>query len=193
MEEILLIKHRPLRRHSAQPIKNKKDIEKLNKYFLENNKMFYYLWVFGLNTGLRISDIVRLKVKDVRNKSHISVIEIKTGKPKLILINDKLKKILKEYINGKDNNDWLFPSKHGEMLCRRNAYRWINEAVNDLNIDITAGTHTMRKTFGYHHYQKFKDIEILRKIFNHSSSSITRRYIGIEQDEIDKSYKNFEL
>ena len=51
----------------------------------------------------------------------------------------------------------------------------------------------MRKTFGYHHYKQYKDVVILQKIFNHSSQSITLRYIGIEQDDIDMSYQNFEL
>lgn len=55
------------------------------------------------------------------------------------------------------------------------------------------GTHTMRKTFGYHHYQKFKDVAILQKIFNHSTPQVTLRYIGIEQDQIDESYTNFVL
>lgn len=55
------------------------------------------------------------------------------------------------------------------------------------------GTHTLRKTFGYHHYEKFKDVVMLQKIFNHSSTEITLRYIGIEQDEIDESYVNFVL
>ena len=55
------------------------------------------------------------------------------------------------------------------------------------------GTHTLRKTFGYHYYKKFKDIAMLQKIFNHSNPAITLNYIGIEQDKIDESYKNFIL
>lgn len=55
------------------------------------------------------------------------------------------------------------------------------------------GTHTMRKTFGYWHYQQYKDVAILQEIFNHSSPSVTLRYIGINQDNIDKSYMNFSL
>ena len=51
----------------------------------------------------------------------------------------------------------------------------------------------MRKTFGYHHYQKFKDVAMLQKIFNHSSPQITLRYIGIEQEQIEESYANFIL
>ena len=63
----------------------------------------------------------------------------------------------------------------------------------NVGLNINVGTHTMRKTFGYHHYQKFKDVAILQKIFNHSSPQVTLRYIGIEQDQIDESYTNFVL
>ena len=55
------------------------------------------------------------------------------------------------------------------------------------------GTHTMRKTFGYHHYKRNKDVATLQMLFNHSASSITLKYIGITDDEIDKSLENFSL
>ena len=58
---------------------------------------------------------------------------------------------------------------------------------------MNVGTHTMRKTFGYHHYQQFKDVAILQYILNHSSPSITLRYIGIEQDNIEATLQEFEL
>ena len=72
-------------------------------------------------------------------------------------------------------------------------YRFLNEACEKLGISINVGTHTMRKTFGYHHYKQFNDIALLQKILNHSSPSITLRYIGIDQETIDISYNNFEL
>ena len=69
----------------------------------------------------------------------------------------------------------------------------IREACKKAGLQERIGTHTMRKTFGYHHYQQFKDVVLLQKIFNHSSPQITLRYIGIEQDQIDYSYNNFIL
>jgi integrase len=53
------------------------------------------------------------------------------------------------------------------------------------------GCHSMRKTFGYHHYQQYKDIEILRKIFNHHNTGITSRYIGLTQDMVNKAIRDF--
>ncbi|MCM1265842.1 MAG: tyrosine-type recombinase/integrase, partial [Candidatus Gastranaerophilales bacterium] len=67
------------------------------------------------------------------------------------------------------------------------------KACEENGIKVHVSTHTLRKSFGYHHYQKFKDPVVLQKIFNHSSQRITLTYIGVEQDEIDSSYKNFEL
>ncbi|MBO8430908.1 site-specific integrase, partial [Spirochaetes bacterium] len=58
---------------------------------------------------------------------------------------------------------------------------------------VNIGTHSMRKSFGYHHYKQFKDVAMLQMIFNHSSPQITLRYIGINQDQIDNSYRQFEL
>ena len=72
-------------------------------------------------------------------------------------------------------------------------YRILNDVCKKVEIDYNVGTHTLRNTFGYHHYQKFKDVAILQKIFNHSSPEVTLRYIGIDQDMIDESFKNFIL
>lgn len=87
----------------------------------------------------------------------------------------------------------LFPGKKSCRLARSQVYRIITGVCNNLGIKVYGGTHTMRKTFGYFFYQKYNDIALLQKILNHSSPSITLRYIGISQEEIDMSYKNFEL
>ena len=76
---------------------------------------------------------------------------------------------------------------------RTYAYRKVNKACKKIGIQEKIGTHTMRKTFGYHHYHKFKDVVLLQKIFNHYSPSVTLRYIGIDQEEINNSYLNFIL
>ena len=87
----------------------------------------------------------------------------------------------------------LFLGKKHKRLDRSQVYRFLNEVCEDLNIKANIGTHTMRKTFGYFFYQQFNNVALLQKILNHSSPSITLRYIGIAQEEIDDSYSNFEL
>ena len=79
-----------------------------------------------------------------------------------------------------------------ESILSISVQNFVN-SCKEAGLQERVGTHTMRKTFGYHHYQKFKDVAMLQKIFNHSSPQITLRYIGIEQDQIDESYSNFIL
>ncbi|WP_397540271.1 tyrosine-type recombinase/integrase [Rummeliibacillus pycnus] len=55
------------------------------------------------------------------------------------------------------------------------------------------GTHTMRKTFGYHHYKQHKDVAVLQQLFNHSAPSITMKYIGVTEDEVDATMEDFSL
>lgn len=72
------------------------------------------------------------------------------------------------------------------------AYRVLQKAAEVLGRgDI--GTHTMRKTFGYFYYRKTKDLVFLQEIFNHSAPIITKRYIGLIQEEIDESLEDFYL
>ena len=182
-----------MKKHIAEPLKNKKDIQVVEKYLKERNKRDYVIWVLGLNSGLRVSDIVALNVGDVRNKSHIQIIEKKTGKYKKFPINAKLRPMIENFTRGKQSEEALFVSIFQNRLDRFGAYYIIKAACQTVGIQEKVGTHTLRKTFGYHHYKKFKDVAILQKIFNHSNPSITLRYIGIEQDQIDESYNNFIL
>ena len=178
---------------TVEPIRNKKDIQKVEKILAKQGARELLLFVIGTNCGLRISDILNLNVGDVRNKSHIQITEKKTGKFKKFPINAKLKPLLEEFIKSRKNDEPLFLSHWGHRLDRVTAYYIIRNACEKAKLHAQIGTHSMRKSFGYHHYQQFKDVVILQKIFNHSSPQITLRYIGIEQDEIDCSYNNFIL
>ena len=151
------------------------------------------MFTVGTNCGLRISDILALNVGDVRGKNYIQIVEKKTGKFKKFPINAKLKPMFEEYTKGKAADEPLFVTKFQNRLGRVTAYYTIREACEKVQPEVKFGTHTLRKTFGYHHYKKYKDVAMLQKIFNHSSPMVTLTYIGIEQDEIDESYVNFIL
>ena len=178
---------------TVEPIRNLEHLRKLEDYLAKTSKRDLLLFTIGTNCGLRISDIVALNVGDVRNKSHIRIVEKKTGKYKSFPINSKLKPMFEEYTKGKRSDEALFKTRFQNRMDRFTAYRIIRKSCKLAGLPEKVGTHTMRKTFGYHHYQKFKDIAILQKIFNHSSPQVTLRYIGIEQDQIDESYTNFVL
>jgi len=118
----------------------------------------------------------------------------KTGKQKRHLLTN-MKTDLDQYIIGMGDDEYLFQSRNGENkpIQRLQAYRILNKAARNVGIDEEIGTHTMRKTFGYHFYQKTKDIALLQNLFNHSSPSVTLRYIGINQDIIDNAIREFRL
>ncbi|MGR5962285.1 tyrosine-type recombinase/integrase [Bacillus paranthracis] len=104
--------------------------------------------------------------------------------------------IILEYIQDKQDDEWLFPSRNGnEHISRVQAYRALNKARQKIGMD-RIGTHTLRKTFGYHYYRKTKDISTLMEFFNHSCKNVTRKYIGIfeeEQSNTAKLKKNYFL
>ena len=179
--------------NTVQPIRDKSIIEKFKNELLKKGSRDYMMFVIGINAGLRISDILPLKMKDVKNVTHIKIIEKKTGKAKRFKINPYLRKEIDKYIDGMNDDDYLFPSRKGDKpITRVQAYRILNDVAKKLGIE-EVGTHTLRKTFGYWHYQQYKDVAILQEIFNHSVPSITLRYIGINADIIDASIDNFHL
>lgn len=183
----------------VQPIR---DIKKLNMLKAELKKKNYRDYLFfkvGINTGLRSSDIAKLKVNMVKNefgmmRDYILLFEQKTGKRKIFKLNEELKQELQEYVYGMADDDYIFKSRKGgnSPLSTVQVWRIITECAEKCGLE-DIGTHTMRKTFGYWHYKKYKDVAILQVILNHTSPSDTLRYIGIEQDEIDEQYENFNL
>lgn len=178
----------------VESIRDKRKIERVKNILKQSGSRDYILFLLGINSGLRISDILRLKVSDVMNKKYISIKEQKTNKNRKVPITESFKLPLVKYISGKSPEDWLFSSQRGnKAITRIQAYRIINTACQKAGIKTKIGTHTLRKTFGYHLYQKTKDVALLQNILNHSSPTVTLRYIGINQDIIDSKLKSFWL
>lgn len=174
----------------VEPIKDVKDIRKI-KAFLSKNKRNSLLFSFGINSGLRISDILALDVCDVKDKDYVEIKEKKTSKYKRFPLNKKLQLEIAEFVEKKNPEEPLFWTQKNRRLDRVQAYKILNKAAKNANVNIHIGTHSLRKTFGYHHYKKFNNLPLLQKILNHSSTAITLRYIGLDQETIDESYKNF--
>ncbi len=177
---------------TVEPIRKIKDLRKVEKILSKNSRNLLFFTI-GINCGLRISDILALDVKDVQKKNYIEITEKKTRKFKKLIINSKLRPMLDDYTKDKESDAPLFMTKFHNRLDRVAAYYIVKEACKEAGLDDKFGTHTMRKTFGYHHYKKYKDVAMLQKLFNHSTPEVTLRYIGIEQDMIDKCYTNFIL
>lgn len=190
--------------NTVEPIRDEKKIKAMKIILKEKNVRDYVLFTLGINTGLRISDLLNLRFYDVltesgKIKESISIREIKTGKEKVFSINKTAKESIKEYLSSLNKEYepcwFLFKSKKGDnkAISRVQAYEILNNAAKMIGVSGNIGTHTLRKTFGYHARMKGVPIEILQRIFNHSSPGITMRYIGITQDELESVYLELNL
>ncbi|MBU5347913.1 site-specific integrase [Paenibacillus lautus] len=193
----------------VEPIKAVKDIKKVKQYLSEDgNKRDFTLFTVGINVGLRASDLLSLKVGDVRNvdgtiKDSVSLLEQKTGKVRTFELNKSAKEALGTYLQGLKtftDDQYLFQSRKGvnSPLEVRSLHKIMKSTMRELGIKGNYGTHTLRKTFGYHVYStNIVDnpmiLPTLQKMFNHSSQEITLRYIGITKEVIRNVYNELNL
>lgn len=191
----------------VEPIKHIKDIAKIKQYLLgKSNKRDYMLFTVGINVGLRAGDLLRLKIKDIMidniivNK--VTVYEEKTDKKREFELNESAKSAIRLYLDTlQDINyeSYLFKSRKGSgALTVESAHKIIKTTLRELNIKGNYGTHSLRKTFAYHIYaNNIKDnptiINTLQKMLNHSSASVTLRYIGITKEVISDVYNSLNL
>lgn len=182
--------------YNVQPLRSETEINDFLFWLrrTKNAKRDTFLFLFGINNGLRMSDIVKLKVKDIKYSSRPVIAEQKTGKKKTLYL-ENLQDLISEYISDMNlqDDDWLFPSRESDGHIKVNTvYKLYQKIAKELGrTDI--GTHTLRKTFGYHYYKQHHDIATLMEIFNHSSEKVTKRYIGITEDEIGTTLAGFKL
>jgi integrase len=190
---------------TTEPIRNKRDIKLLaNYYFTRGQTRNYVLIVLGLHTALRIGDLLRLRWSDVLDENgalnrSITLTEQKTKKAKTIALNDAVLRALGIYLSELDRDgtrrEFIFSNsrKNPAAICRVTAWRIIRAAAEALEIAGIISCHSLRKTFGYHCWRSGVPAALLMDIFNHSSFEITRRYLGICQDDRDKVYLGLSL
>lgn len=179
--------------YNVQPLRTQQEINDF-LFCLRRNKNAerdVFLFLIGINSGLRMSDIVKLKKKDIISSKNPRIVEKKTGKTRILYLSS-LQDLIQEYTEQFDQEDYLFPSAKGGHLEVNTVYQMFQKVARLLGRN-DIGTHTLRKTFGYHYYKKTKDVATLMEIFGHSSEKITKRYIGINEDEISETLLNFRL
>jgi len=179
--------------YNVQPLRTQQEINDF-LFCLRRNKNAerdVFLFLIGINSGLRMSDIVKLKKKDVISSKNPRIVEQKTGKTRILYLSS-LQELIQDYTKDLKPEDYLFPSTKGGHLEVNTIYQMFQKVAALLDRD-DIGTHTLRKTFGYHYYKKTKDVATLMEIFGHSSEKITKRYIGINEDEISETLLNFRL
>ncbi|PTJ43060.1 tyrosine-type recombinase/integrase [Mammaliicoccus sciuri] len=173
----------------VEPIRNLEDIDNMKSALIYyGNSRNKFLFVLGINCGLRISDILNLKKSDIKDYK-LRFRESKTKKLNTLPLHH-IQKEIDHYTQYLEDNEYLFKSSRGDKpISRVQAYRILNQSAKSIGLD-NIGTHSLRKTFGYHYYKRTKDISLLMELFNHSSQSVTLRYIGIHQDIINETFSS---
>lgn len=190
---------------TTQPIRTMDELAKLEQYYKgdlplqERNSL---LITMGLNTALRITDILKLQwdavydFRNVRQKTHIELVENKTGKRTMVALNSTLKDALMHWMNSRQpsEKDYIFESSRGgKPIDRHQAYRIIRQAATECGLSGHISCHSLRKTFGYHAWKQGIHPAVLMKIYNHSSFQVTARYLCIDQDDKDDVFYQIQL
>lgn len=183
----------------VQPIKEKAKIEEMKNYLKSKSLRNWALFVLGINSALRISDLLILNVDDVMDENghireRIKVKEIKTSKTKTFPFTPKVIDALATYIKSENPTTVLFPSRKGSgAITRFQALNILKSAAEEVGIKDNIGTHSLRKTWAYQAYMKGVPLIQIMDALNHSSEAMTLRYLGITQSSLDEVYMGMDL
>lgn len=186
---------------AVEPIRDPKQINTVKKYLKGKNVRDYALFTVGINIALRISDLLKLTWGDVLDDSIFKTVvlrEDKTGKMRNIKLNKVSRKALEELLDTLDTynmNEYIFKSREGDNkpITRQQAFYILRDAASAVGIKEKVGTHTLRKTWGYHAWKKGYSPALIMETLNHSNLTTTKRYLGIRQDEINDLYDSLNI
>lgn len=164
----------------------------------DENYKFCLLISIGVFTGLRISDLLTLKYSDLLNSETFYIKEKKTQKQRSIKVNKDLKEIVSRIVQKSKVNDLeqlIFINKYGTKSIDKS---YVNVKLKEIiklyriRLEGNVSTHTFRKTLGrrvmeVNNYSN-ESLILLMDLFGHSSMSITKRYLGIREQEIHNVY-----
>jgi integrase len=168
------------------------------KRLLKDSPRDRLLFVMGVNSGLRVQDLLALKVGDVRGlklEDRVPIREKKTGKPNVLVANKEILSSLEEYLALAQPKDgqFLFRSRKGfnAPLTTLTVTKKVKAWTRAINLRGNYGCHSLRKTWCYHQRKQFGvSWELLAKRLNHSSPAVTRRYLGVQDEEVEEVLLN---
>jgi integrase len=170
------------------------DIEGVGRFLGKHyGEQMLDVWDLGLQLALRISDLLSIKISDIKNDK-VELVESKTGKLAVIHLNSKAIGVINRIRVEHPESTYLFQSNKSRNLngrvkpiSRQAVTKAFAEAGDALGIRL--GTHSMRKTRGYWLYKKTNDIARVMKMLRHGSEAVTLRYIGITQEQVDNDFE----
>lgn len=189
----------------VEAVKTGEQRQQVEAHLTAQGAIYADIWKVGVNTALRISDLLSLTMEDVRtldtDNPALSVIEQKTGKLRRIVVNQTALTVMQRRLIENPDDAWLFQSEAANRnrreppkpINRRSVSRVFEKVGRRVAPKVVLGTHSMRKTRGYAMHKAGRSIESIAKVLNHSSPAVTMRYIGLVQQDIDESYTELEL
>ena len=182
--------------NSVEPIRGKNTINKFAQVLRSYSERDYVLYLTGIYLGRRISDILPLKVKDVKDREYVYFRESKKNKEAYLKINKKLKKVFKDYCADMDGEDYLFAPLKGSRdrhITRQQYWNILNRAASQIGYRDKIGCHSLRKTLGHELYSSGVDITMIMLVLNQDDVNYTKRYIGVTADEINNALEKLSL
>jgi site-specific recombinase XerD len=192
----------------VEPIRDRKKIAQI-KNQLRGQRRYrdLLLFVVGINAALRISDLLELRVEHFINdqqrmRHRFWIKEKKRGKRQEVVINNSIREVLEEYLAAypaiiTDGNHFIFfNSKANSFLQpirRGQAWKVITSICQQVGLRGNFGTHSLRKTWGYHARMQGVDLALIMHKLNHESIAYTKRYLGITDDELQAVSKRLNL
>lgn len=192
-------------KQEVYPFKSQADLSAMHSYFVNHNQMRNdVLFIVGINIGLRAGDLLNLRWKTVIGDDGevvdgVTVKEEKTNKFRTFYFNASCKRSLGKYYKqtNPDLDSYIFGSQKGGNLDVRSVCKILKTAAKACGIKYNVGTHSLRKTFGYHQLKAHQDDALflcqLQKMFGHSSPEITLRYCGLEGEQLRQYYNDVSL
>lgn len=184
--------------NTVEPIRDLEIVAKIKWDLRKSSPRNYALFVLGINVALRISDLLKLTVGHMK-KPELYIRTSKNGKEITLPISDYLRRELRPLMEGKEDHEYLFASRQvkkeariRKQIDRSVAYRLLSSIGKKYGLQ-RIGTHSLRKTFAYHHYKEKKNVAALMDLLGHADPSYTLRYIGIAQDDINNSVRGWHL
>lgn len=189
----------------VEAVKTNEQRQQVEAHLTAQDTIYLDIWKIGVNTALRISDLLSLTMNDVRSldaeQPALNIKEQKTGKQRKIIVNQSALGVMQRRLTEYPDHVWLFQSdavnrnrrEPPKPINRRSVSRVFERVGQKVAPKVALGTHSMRKTRGYAMHKAGRSIESIAKVLNHSSPAVTMRYIGLVQQDIDESYTELEL